>query len=164
MRKGLLYIMLLLGALVVPKERVELGKLRPVETLYVYRQEEQLCLQTDLGDTGIGMNVDAAVADLRESSAGVVFLDTAEYLIVESPEEKLIRELGRYVKQSVRLCEGVDRIDPSEATSYLSAHCPDTKLRDWEKGEKPDVLAIKDGSYSISKNISKFVKKGIDKQ
>ena len=152
MRKGLIYAALILISIATPKEQVELGKLRPVQTLYAYYNEGELSLVTDMGDCGRGPDVDAAVVSLREHAPGFIYLDTADYLIVGLGDEKVIPTLAEYLKGTVRICatEGVGEL--GEATEYLSAHKPKTKLADWTNEQELDVLRrSKEGYWLVKK-------------
>lgn len=126
------WIGFLLAALVVaalPTGGSDVAKLQPVELVYIYVEEDSIIVRTDTGDRGQGGNLNTAFVDLEETTAGIVFLDTADYLIVTSEAEWLLPELRNYLKGSTRVCKGEGIEDLETAAKYLAAHTPETRLK-----------------------------------
>ena len=140
MRKWPIYGLLLIAALLVPTRTTELGKLKPVETVAIYQEGDQLVIETDTGDVGRGSSVNMAIENLRETTAGTIYLDTANYLIVMEGGTLFIKYLSPYLKDSIRICMGDKNIDLEEAGTYLSVHRPSLKLKDYQSGSNLDVL------------------------
>ena len=90
MKKILLYILLLGAALIIPVEGTDVGKLLPVELVQLDKMGDTVVISTDAGATGTGETVKAAIRDMEKTAAGIVFLDTADYLLVtESAMEEV---------------------------------------------------------------------------
>lgn len=140
MRKGLIYSILLASALLIPREDVELAKIKPVETVSIRYEDERIVIETDTEDTGMGSTTDDAIKDLMETADGRVYLDTAKYLLVGADAEVEIPKLSGMLKGSVRICERKGEIDVVTVGEYLRAHKPDMRLKDWREGEQLQVL------------------------
>ena len=78
MKRIVLYILLMTAALLAPVERADVGKLRPIETVSVYRENDWVVLRTDTDDVGIGTTAIQALKNMKDSASGIIYLDTAE--------------------------------------------------------------------------------------
>ena len=150
MRKGIIYGMLLTAALLVPTNDVELGKMKPVETVSVRMQEERVIVETDTEDTGIGTTIEEALRDLRETTAGTIYLDTAEYLIIDEECKELLPVLLHVVKPNARICERRGDVDVKLVGEFLREHTPEMRLKNWKTGEKLQVLEGKNGRMKLT--------------
>lgn len=149
MRKGLIYGALLAAALAVPTDAVELGKIKPVETVSIRMLEGNVIVETDTEDSGIGATIEDALQDLRETTAGAIYLDTAEYLIVDQECLDQLPALSRVVKPNVRICERRGDVDVKEAGVFLREHSPKMRLKNWKQGEKLQVLEGENGRMKL---------------
>ena len=149
MRKGLVYGILLSAALLIPTNHVELAKMRPVETVRIRNQDEWIVIETDTEDTGRGSTLEEAVKDLRDTAAGRVYVDTAQYLIVEEAAESQIGKLKELLKPGVRVCIEKGEIDMQTVGEYLRAHSPEMKLKNWQTGSKLQVLEGENGRLKL---------------
>ena len=83
MKHGIIYLLLTLGVVLtgsLPFTSHDEGELRPVKTVLVRVEGNQVSLETDMGDAGTGNSWDAAMADLKAKAPGTVFFGTASYL------------------------------------------------------------------------------------
>ena len=149
MRRILLYIALLAAALVIPVERTDLGKLKPVETVYLYTDEGILTLLTDIGDKGTGKTVGQALENLKQTTAGTVYLDTAEYLLITEESKYEAQELKKLLKGSVRICEAEGEIPLEEVGAYLSVHLPEMRLSHWKPERKLQILKANQDRFTL---------------
>ena len=149
MRRILLYIALLAAALVIPVERTDLGKLKPVETVYLYTDEGILTLLTDTGDKGTGKTVGQALENLKQTTAGTVYLDTAEYLLITEESKFEAQELKKLLKGSVRICEAEGEIPLEEVGAYLSVHLPEMRLSHWKPEHKLQILKVNQDRFTL---------------
>ena len=149
MRKITLYICLLLVASLVPVERADLGKLKPVETVYLGYEENQIVIATDLEDVGYGETLEDALSNLKETTAGIVYLDTADYLLVSTGAESQISRVAGKLKESVYICRTVGEVDLARVGSYLSVHLPKYRLKDWEKNVRLEELSMENERFRI---------------
>lgn len=130
MKRLLFYIAVLGAALLVPLRGTDVGKLQPVGLVQLYKEENMVFVVTDTGDSGCGSTVDEAFKNLEDTTSGVVFLDTADFLLVSKNAIREIGELERYLKKSVRVCFAEADIDTTEAAEYLNVHRPSVQLRE----------------------------------
>ena len=135
-----LYILLMAAALLVPVERADVGKLRPIETVSVYKENGWVVLRTDTDDIGIGGTAMQALQNMKDSASGIVYLDTAQYLLIDKEAEDAAEELRQALKDRVKLCFAAKEIEPADATKYLSAHSDLPQMRTWEMGQELPVL------------------------
>ena len=82
MKRLLLYIAAL-TLLLLADRGTDLGSLRPVELVQLTEEKGILVLKTDTGDSGWGLTLGQAVAKLKETTPGQIYLDTADYLLLE---------------------------------------------------------------------------------
>ena len=145
MKRIAIYAALLTAVLLVPKETVKLSQLKPVEVVYLYREDGRVVIETDTEDRGVGSTVEKAVADLDATTAGTIFLDTADYLLIKEDTVKYIPQLESYFKKSVRICYAEGDMKLSDAAVYLASHKPSKRLGDWGEHGPLQVLTTEEG-------------------
>ena len=146
--KIMLYITLAVLALAAPVKRADVGKLRPVEVVSIAEAEGEYIVRTDTGDRGSGRTLREAVADLRETAPGIVYLDTAEYLLLESPIEDMAY-LKEILKPCVRVCGAESGIPLEESGRYLDVHRPAVRLGEGSEYNELEFLWDDDGFYML---------------
>ena len=128
MMKRLLWIVLAVAAVrltgLVPFESRDVAELVPVQTLTV--AVEDGCVVLNGGDClGRGADWNAALADLEQSGNGVVFLGTAEQIVLSDNAMEILPDVIRCPRLRpaavLCVCEG-DPPEPEAVTDYLSAH------------------------------------------
>lgn len=129
MKKFIIYIIVIASALIVPVERADVGKLIPVETVFVYREGEMTVVETETGNRGVGSTVDTAIQNLHETASGLIFLDTAEYLLVSEETVGLLSDMAGYLKETTRVCKAEPGIDLMAVSEYLAVHRPSSSLK-----------------------------------
>ena len=150
MRRILTYGLLLAIVLSVPKKSNELGRLHPVELIKAHKENRIVTLETDTGAKGEGVDVVSAIQNLKDTTAGIVFLDTADYLLVGYGEDDLIAELKDYLKRNTRICFATQTVDPEEATGFMSVHTPKKRIGQWKMGDKVGKLEYHDGRLYLN--------------
>lgn len=140
MRKGMIYALILTAALLIPSKNVELAKIKPVETVSIRYQDGFVIIETDTEDVGIGKTLEEAIEDLKTTTAGTIYMDTACFLLVGQDAEDMVSELKSYLKGNVRLCKIEEEVDIKQAGEYLRVHTPEVRLKDWQKGAKLQTL------------------------
>lgn len=143
MKRYLLYGLILSATLVMPVKRTDVGKLQPIQTVAVYVTDSGYRVQTDTGDVGVGETVALAVENLERTTAGVAYLDTAEYLLISEGEETAAEELKATFKDSVELYWVQGEPDLKSASQFLSVHGKGPTFKSWEKGVKLPLLVYK---------------------
>lgn len=161
--RWIVYIAALALTLLAPVKRTDVGMLQPVEVICVQRRGGDLLITTDTQDSGSGKTLAKAVENLKETTAGIVYMDTAEYLLIYPGCELEAQRLKEYLKDNVRLCGISQEMDLAEAATFLDIHKPNHCLKDWEIGTKPDELRIENGRFQLVQNNKKKGEKGVDK-
>ena len=152
MKKIILYVLLLGVVLMKPHRGEDVGKLLPVEVIKMYKIGETLVIDTDPGATGKGATVDEAVANLKNTAAGVIFLDTADYLLIDETSKDAVPALELYLKPAVRVCEVEGEVDLKKTSEFLSVHRPSAKLKDKQGGMASEILMMEDGRLILKEN------------
>lgn len=130
MRK-LLYVVILALLFFAPVKRVEVEKLLPIRAVALYTQGQEVVLETDTEHKGTGADALQALASLKENTPAVVYLDTAEYLLVSQSAEGFVEQLGNVLKPSVKVCVCDAAGSVKAVVEYLDVHAELTKLRHW---------------------------------
>jgi hypothetical protein len=114
----------------------DIGKLIPVEAVWLMEQGGQVYLQTDTGDQGRGDSVQMALENMKAASPGVIFLETADYLIVKQGSEAILQQVYDILRPSCKLCAGASMPDMKKAAMYLAYHESPVTLREYQVEEK----------------------------
>lgn len=141
-----------MGLFMIPLEKNDVGKLQPVELLYLYIDEELVILKTDTEDIGQGKTVGEALHNLHETTPGIIYLDTADYLVVNRNADDLAYELSDHMKRRVRLCVAESAPDLKEAAVYLSVHKPKWTIADKIDPGELDVLTVEKSVINLKEN------------
>lgn len=151
------YLLFLTGFLLwktVPSTASDVGKLLPVELLYIDKEGETVVIQTDNELEGHGRTWEEAYRNLEGSASGEVFLDTANTLLVTERTEELIPALLEVLRPSC----GVGRFsgggDLKQTASYLRAHRVQTTILEYVNGETDlQQLIYKEGRLHLNGGI-----------
>jgi len=153
MKRILCYIAILAVVLALPVEKADVGKLRPVQAVAVYKKNDCVIIETDTEDMGIGRDAAAALQNLKETASGIIYLDTARYLLLKKDAENAVEDLRGALKRSVELCEISAKPDIQKAAKYLRVHGELPKLKDWKKGMELPVLSTFGESFIFLKKV-----------
>ncbi len=135
-----------MGAL--PFHGTDIGELAPVETVWLSEKNGQVLLNTDTGDFGRGEDARSALEDMKSAAPGTVFLETADYLVVQSGQEHLLSQMYEILRPSCMVCRAEKMPDLEVATAFLSVHEPEVTLRRWRNDrENLPVLTEESGRY-----------------
>ena len=115
----LLYGIILALLLLAPVERLDIAYLEPVQTLAVKKQNGIIELQTDTGTNGKGATVQAAVEDLESNASGVIYLDTAQYLLLTKSAIAVMEDLSGYLRYNVKVSAWDGEGSVAGAAEYL---------------------------------------------
>jgi len=146
--KIMIYCILIVLAMLVPTRPLELGKLKPVEVIRIAQDDEQIVIETDTGDTGRGRTVNQAIWNLHETTAGTVYLDTAEYVLLPA-NEAVLKEIAPYIRENVCLCQWEGEIKMDDVGEYLDVHKPSVKLKKYAEGIPLQMLKGKNGRLQL---------------
>lgn len=143
MKRWLLYAAVLLAAVTVkPFRGTDIAKLQPVEVLRVSVEMGKVRVQTDTGDSGSGADLAAALKNLRQTTAGEVFLETADYLIVSEKALSLLPELTRYLRPGCAVCMELGTPALENVSVFLNTHTPKVSLQDYRAEKTPLPILI----------------------
>lgn len=147
--KWIIYIVLLVAAALLPERATDVGRLIPVEVIAVSEEAGTIYIETDTGDYGKGKTLSEAVTDMQETASGVIYLDTAEYLILEEGMEAAAKPMEAYLKADVRVCAGKSGMQLDEIGDYLSNHKPEVRLCKVGHNTTLPVISEENGRYHI---------------
>lgn len=142
MKRIVLYCLILALTVFLPVKGEDIEDLEPVQAFWIGKQNEKLVLQTDTGDVGVGDSVQTALQNMKESSAEMVYPDTAQYLFTSKETKSILGQFAPLLRSSVKVCiwEGGD---VKEAVKYAQAHELGCKLRNWKpETELPQIPVI----------------------
>lgn len=129
--KKWLWLILAAAALAVlsrlPHPAQDIAKLDPVQAVYIDMEGDFYRIRTDTGDQGRGESLTEAETQLRANASGEVYLETAEYLILD-PDVPITEELFAILHPDCRVCFSEEEPDLPAAAEYLSVHKPDLRL------------------------------------
>ncbi len=136
----------------LPFTSSDVGQLRPVQTIALSIQADQVVVQTDTGDRGIGDSWPTAWADLVLTAPGTIFVGTAGFLLLEESATGLLPQLleDQALSPNCALCQVSEAVDLTTAGEFLTAHTPDMTLRTAraESGPLPKLM-VEDGRYCL---------------
>lgn len=150
MKTLICYVLIIAAAISAPVEKADVAKLRPIEVIYIYKDADAVILKTDTEDVGIGTDVETALQDMKLTSPAVIYLDTAEYLLIGDGAQEEAKQLKGILKNSVQLCQAVADVELKEAAKYLPTHGELPDFQEWEAGEELPALTIENDRIKIS--------------
>ncbi len=131
-------------------ERSDIARLQPVEVLRVTLEEKKIRVETDTGQAGQGRDLQEAFEDLKRRSAGDIFLDTVEFVLVNESEGSLTRELMEYLRPACLVCLERGRADLEAVAAFLDTHRPMTTLMNCRGGQLPVLVIREEGMELVS--------------
>ena len=138
-----------LALLLLGGRGTDIGRLRPVEVVRLYEQNGILVLDTDTGDVGWGLTVEQAVNKLKETTAGEIYLDTADFLLIEEGLGDYLPALRPYLKKKTGAVYATEKMDLKAAAGYLQVHHPSGTV---ENCQKPgEILSFEGGKILLKK-------------
>lgn len=149
MKRLALYALILAFVWIIPVERTDVAKLSPIEVIAVYQVQDTVELETDTGDVGKGTDAISALANMRQTSPAVIYLDTAQYLLIGQGAEAAAEELRKELKGSVKLCGIKGRIQLEDVSAYLEIHGSLPAIKQWNRDDSIPVLMEKRGRLSL---------------
>lgn len=149
MKRCVFYLLILAVVFVIPVERTDVGKLQPVQTVAVSYNGGRYVIATDTGGKGEGINLPAALEDLANTTPAILYLDTAEFLLVSENAVEAVEELRQYLKNRVEIYYFSGNPNLEDVSKYLSVHGTGTKLKDWKIGDKLPVLNVRNDRIEI---------------
>lgn len=156
MKKMILYagaIAVIGFAGMLPFRGTDVGRLHPVEVLVVSAFEEKIIVETDTQLRGTGETIIQAIENLKLTSAGEIFLDTANYVLVTAEAKPLLGELYTVLRPACQVYEfsGTGKWD--NVAKYLESHSSNVTLLSYRQGkENVPKLAVSGEDYKIDRS------------
>lgn len=142
----------------LPFHATDAAKLLPVKTVVVMKSGDQYVVDVGAGVRAIGRSLTEALERLKEEVTGVIFLPTAEQVIVPESAEGAVEAVAE--EETLRPAAGlyltpISEPDPEALGAYLAAHQSNYTILDARAalaaGEQPAPPRIKtaDGGYRV---------------
>lgn len=131
----LLYICILALLPFAPVNRLDVAKLEPVQTVAVSIEEGKVVIETDTKNRGRGRDIREAVEHLETNTPGVIYLDTAQYLLVTEEAMSQLEELKSYMYPSVRVSLWDGKGSVEAAAKFLEIRRDLPRLKDFKPPE-----------------------------
>ena len=150
MKRWWLYLAAAVLVLLLPKgQEMDIAKLKPVELLYVYKEAGEFAIQTDTEDSGRGETPVEALADMRHSADGEIFLETVDYVLVSEQAKTAVLELKELLRPSTKIVLASGAVEVKSAAAYLAVHKPEVTVIGWEQGseELPKLMTVGERYY-----------------
>jgi hypothetical protein len=129
-----------------PFEATDVAQLKPVEVIRVSTFAGGVLVETDTGDSGVGRDIERAIADLKQTTDGDVFLDTVDKLLISPAAVMLLSDLGDYLRPGCNVCVEMGQVELESVGAYLNIHEPGITLQDHRAGKTAlPVLYVVDG-------------------
>ena len=132
----ILYTIIILLMFAAPVTSLDVAKLQPVQSVALYTQGGSVFLETDTGSVGRGENIKEAINDLEKATPGVIYLDTAEYLLIAESALPLACDMLSYLKPSVRVCAWDERGTVEDAAKHLCVREDLPELGQWKDAKE----------------------------
>jgi len=132
----LLYIVILASLVFAPVQRLDVAKLEPVQTIALRVNKDMVILETDTRNKGEGKDLPSAIEDLEDNTPGVIYLVTAQYLLLTEDGKAYARELEKYLRKSVKVCIWDGKGSVENAAKFLGIRGDLPTLRHWNQGAK----------------------------
>ncbi len=142
------YVIILAALFFAPLQSAEIANLEPIQAVWLCTEGQTVRMITDTEDKGSGATVEDALAEMKTNSAGIVYLDTAQYLLVSESAMDKIPEIQPYLRKSVKVYLWEGQGDFHEAVKYADAHKLGVTLKQWKHGEKLHKIPITNGTFA----------------
>ena len=110
-----------------PHPARDVAMLEPVQAVYIYQKHGTLCIETDTGAAGSGNTLTEAAADLKATASGEIFLDTAEFLLID-PEVTITADFHTLLRSTCGVTFTTAPPDLQATADYLRIHQPSVTL------------------------------------
>ena len=165
MKKSLILIAVLTGSallLRLPHPARDISNLLPVQTLYLYMEENLIYIESDTGDRGSGSTLTAAADALKRAAPGEIFLETARFLILDRDVD-VTEEFHSLLRPTCRVVYTNERPDLNWVSRYLVNHPPHltlARIRAEQNRKEPICAQTNDppsGSWLLSLHPSPII-------
>lgn len=136
----------------MPFSGTDVAQLQPVEVIRIQKDGDLIQIETDTGDTGRGIDLGSAFQNLKDSTVGKIFLETADYLLIAKDMVKHLPALAEYLRPACGVCESDGQEDLGTVGSFLQAHEPEITISDCQDGhtELPRLITSEERMKLVS--------------
>ncbi len=129
----------------------DVASLEPVQAVYLAADGQKITVQTDTGAKGSGKNLDSALQNLHETTPALVFLDTADYLLVDPELKYLIPSVQDLLRPSCAICLTKGNPDMEKVGEFLKIHESPITLKDYLAGKRnlPTLKTTGEAMYLV---------------
>ncbi len=130
----------------------DVATLEPVQTVRLFTDGEEIFLETDTYAKGSGKTLDDVIRSMHETSSSRVFLDTADYLVIDPELIDLLPAVEDLLRPSCRICLENGKPDMEQVGAFLKIHKPEITLKDYLAGERqlPTLKITGEGMQLVS--------------
>lgn len=129
MRRKRCYLLVFLMATFLPRQRIELRALIPIEVIRVQTEQGNVMVWTDSGHTGTGETLQDAFYNVEDNAEGIIYWKSARYLIVNQQGLEVLDEVKPFVRSMIKVCWDTGDLSMETAAAYLTAHNMGVTLR-----------------------------------
>ena len=107
------------------KTGTDAAKLLPARVLVIEEQDGAVCVSSDNGAAGCGETLAAALKQMEQVAEGVLFLDTAEHIVLLRPTRTLLEQAATQpsFRPAAKLyVSRAEKLDASALVEFLRAH------------------------------------------
>ena len=115
--------------------------------------DEQVVIKTDTGEMGRGDTPELALENLKQTAPAIIYLDTAEFLLVEESALEFVTPMRKFFKSDVRICLIDSEVEADKAAEYLRIHGKLPKLKYWNTGENLPILRLENERIILFENL-----------
>lgn len=112
----------------------DVASLHPVEVIRIWADQNGITVQTDTGSMGRGGSIAHAFEDLENTTSGRIFLETAEFVLINREGTALLPELSGYLRPACGVCVLEGQWLPEQVGRFLDTHRPGYSLQDYRAG------------------------------
>ena len=153
MKKVLLLIIAIIiagMAELLPFGGTDIAKLHPVEVVLITNRGGAVYVEADTGIFGSGENMQLALSDLILSASGSVFLETANYVLIDERYPGLLKEIGDYFRPACQLYYYAGEGKLNNIGKYLETHPSTASVLTYRQGgSKISHILIDGEEYRI---------------
>lgn len=140
MKRIMLYIIVLLLALCIPVDRTDISNLEPIQAVWINKENGNYIITTDTEDVGTGESIQRAIAEMKSKSEKIIYLDTAQYLLVNENCTVVINEISNDLKGKVRVGIWNGEGELARAARYMQTRRIGIKLKKYLTGSELPVI------------------------
>ena len=135
----------------MPFSPSDVADLKPVELIYIDAERGPVLVKTDTGGSGRGQTLAEAFQDLKQTTAGNIFLETADHLIVSEKARPYLQSAVRFLRPACNVCVADREPELETAAAFLRTHEPNMTLQDFRTGirDLPKLRSIEGRMYLV---------------